>query len=154
VSLDATAVADALVEWATEKLPALAGSYDFDPDSKDQPLPDVAAIVETEQFMERDTSLGLDIASGLDQVYVRTFRCALMFVVDPADAGAATAQLQGFVDTLAAALHPDSGDPTLGSRVQSTSPLWSASYSPPFVAFDDGTEGRAATFSLVVVETA
>jgi hypothetical protein len=148
--VDATEVADALVEWATETCPTFKGSYDHDPDAKTQPLPDVAAFVANESEGASDPTLGLEIADfGIQQANLHTLRATLLLMVEPDDAGAATEQLQGFVRDLAASVRADR---TLGGRVPATSPFWQASYEPPFVEFDDGTKGRAATFSLVIAE--
>lgn len=148
--MDSTQLADALIDWALKTCPTLEGSYDHDPDSKTQPLPDVAAFVGTEGDAESDATLGLDIAlQGLEQATVHWMRATLMLMVDPEDAGGATEQLQGFVRDLATSLRADR---TLGGRVPAASPIWQASYEPPFVEFDDGTKGRAATFSLAIAE--
>lgn len=148
--MDATEAADALVEWATDTCSNLRGSYDHDPDSKTQPLPDVAAYVTTESDSASDPLLGLDFATfGIEQANVHVLRATLLLMVDPSDAGAATAQLQGFVADLAASLRADG---TLGGRVPAASPFWQASYEPPFVKFEDGTEGRVASFSLAIAE--
>ena len=148
--MDATQVADALVEWAIEILPDLKGTYDHDPDSKTQPLPDLAASVASEETRANDPTLGLPFADlGIEQATLHSLRASLLLMVDPEDAGAATEQLQGFVAALAASV---GADPTLGGRVPAVSPFWQASYEPPFVEFDDGTKGRAATFSLVITE--
>jgi hypothetical protein len=148
--MDANEIADALVEWALETCPDLNGSYDHDPDSKTQPLPDVAAVVGGEGDSQSDPTLGLEIADfGLQETTLHTTRASLVLMVDPGDGAEATEQLQGFVSALAATLRADR---TLGGRVRAASPFWQASYEPPFVEFDDGTKGRVATFSLAVAE--
>jgi hypothetical protein len=148
--VDATQVADALVAWAIDTLPDLQGTYDHDPDSKTQPLPDLAASVASEETRASDPTLGLPIADlGIEQATLHSLRASLLLMVDPGDAGAATEQLQSFVRDLRKAVEADR---TLGGRVPAVSPYIQASYEPPFVEFDDGTKGRAATFLLVIAE--
>lgn len=148
--MDANQIAEALVEWALETCPELQGSYDHDPDSKTQPLPDVAAVVGSEGDAPSDPSLGLEIADfGLQNATLHFTRASLFLMVDPGDGDAASEELRGFVGALARALRADR---TLGGRVMSVSPVWQGSYEPPFVEFDDGTKGRIATFSLTVAE--
>lgn len=148
--MDATQVAEELVAWAVETCPDLDGSYAFNPETKDQPLPDVAAIVENEGELPSDPTQGLDLAlQAIEQANVHRFSASLMLMVPPDDADAATKQLQGFVADLKDALKADR---TLGQRVTAASPVWFASYEPPFVEFDDTTKARVATFSLVISE--
>lgn len=148
--MDANQIAEALVEWALATCPNLEGSYDHDPESKTQPLPDVAAVIGGEGDGPSDPSLGLEISDfGLQQATLHTARASLILMVDPGDGDEATEQLQGFVGALAASLRADR---TLGGRVPAAAPVWTASYEPPFVEFDDSTKGRVATFSLVIAE--
>lgn len=148
--MDANAIAEALVEWAMDTCPDLAGSYTHDPDSKTQPLPDVAAVVGAESESASDPALGLDIADfGIQQATLHSTRVSLFLMVDPGDGDEATQQLQGFVAALFASLRADR---TLGARVPAAAPNAEASYEPPFVEFDDSTKGRIATFSLTVAE--
>jgi hypothetical protein len=148
--MDASRVADALVEWAIDTLPDLKGTYDHDPDSKTQPLPDLAVSVASEETRASDPTLGLPLADlGIEQATLHSLRASLLLMVDPEDAGVATEQLQDFVRDLREAVKADQ---TLGGRVFLASPYIQASYEPPFVEFDDGTSGRAATFSIVITE--
>lgn len=148
--MDAIDAADALVEWALATCPDLKGSYDHDPSSKTQPLPDIAASVTAEEDTSSEPTLGLETADvGIQQADIHVMRATLLMMVDPEPAQDATEQLQGFVRDLAASLRTDQ---TLGGRVSAVSPRWQASYDPPFVQFDDGTEGRAAYFSLAIAE--
>lgn len=146
--MDATQAADALVAWVLDTCPDLRGSYDHDPDSKTQPLPDVVACVTDESDGASDPLLGLDFATfGIEQANVHVIQARLVLMVEPEER--ATEELQGFVAALAASLRADR---TLGGRVPAVSPAWQASYDPPFVKFDDGTEGRFATFTLAIAE--
>lgn len=148
--MDATETAEALVEWALETCPALKGSYDFDPSHKDQPLPDIAAYVSSEEVTATDPSTGIEVADlGIQQAELHVMRATLLMMVDPEPADTASQALQGFVRDLAASLKADQ---TLGGRVPAASPRWQASYEPPFVQFEDGSEGRAAYFSLAIAE--
>lgn len=148
--MDAVEAAEALVEWALETCPDLKGSYDHDPSQKTQPLPDIAAYVSDEEVTGTDPSTGLPIADvGIQQAELHVMRATLLMMVNPEPAADADAALKGFVRDLAASLKADQ---TLGGRVSAVSPRWRASYEPPFVQFEDGSEGRAAYLSLDIAE--
>lgn len=143
--MDATAAADALVEWVKATIPAIKGTYDHDPSEKTQPLPDVAASISAEEVTDRDPDTELQI----EQADLHIMRATLLLMVPPEPAGEATETLQDFVAALGASIAEDQ---TLGGRLPAVSRRWSASYEPPYVQFEDGTEGRAVYFSLVIAE--
>lgn len=143
------AIADAIVAWTRSKLEAIETGYAFPADTKTGMLPDVAAEVQ-KISLQRTNSEDFPV-SGIEQVVVRTFDFHLIFLVDSDPADAATAQLEEFVDTMTEAIL---ADPSMeGALVNvALSPLFDASFTPPFVEFEDGTRGRIATMELKVGE--
>ena len=142
-------IADALVDWTRSKLEAGQTGYAFPTDVKTGALPDVAAEVQKISLQRANTE---DFpASGVEQVMLRLFDFHLMFLVDPDPADEATAQLEAFVDKMTEEIL---ADPTMENALDNTalSPLFTASFTPPFVEFDDGTRGRIATLELKVGE--
>jgi hypothetical protein len=143
--MDAMEVAAQLVEWATETCPGLKGSYDHDTAAKTQPLPDVAAFATAERWTDRDPETGVQI----DQADFHVLDMSVLLMVEPDEK--ADELLKGFVHDLVTSLRADQ---TLGDRGVAVSPHPTASYDPPFIKFDDGTEGRAASLALLVTEIA
>jgi len=153
--------ATAVAEWLREQLPALKGSYDFVTGTKTEALPDVMVEV-TENFL----TPGADVAdefpwADLQQVWLDVRRLELAFMVgdatvDPDDEAAVSAAarvahhtLLDLVDDLKASLRDD---PTLGDRVQITSPRVAADFTPPFAEYQDGTRGREATVTIATAD--
>lgn len=147
--MDASEVADALVDWVKATCPDIAGTYAHDPSGKDQPLPDVACFAQSEEVTNIDPSTGEALATGIEQADLHVVRATVLLMVEPLPADEAANALQGFVAALGASLKADQ---TLGGRVPSAAPRWRASYEPPFLKFDDGSEGRAAWLELTVAE--
>jgi hypothetical protein len=148
--VDATEVAKAVAAWASDTCEDLNNAYEYDPAKISHALPVAIAGVTAENVTSSDPTLGIPFAAlGIDQATLHILRVDMMLMVEQTPTDAAAEQLEGFVRDLAASL---AADPTLGDRVSAASPYWGASYEPPFLKFDDGTEGRAATFSLAVAE--
>jgi hypothetical protein len=143
--VDATEVAAQLIDWAQKTCPGLVGAYDRDPAAKTQPLPDVAAYCTAERWTDRDPDTGEHIEQA--DFHVLDMRLLLMVVPDDE----ADDLLKGFVADLVASLRADQ---TLASRVGAVGAHPEATYDPPFIKFDDGTEGRAVEVSLTVAEIA
>jgi hypothetical protein len=142
-------LAQALEDWAVATLPDLQGSYDFPTAEKTQPLPDVAIEVNTSTTEMSAADPSLQTVFGIEQVIMRTWTVNLLLMVPPEPGDVASEQLANFIDALQGSLISDS---TLGGRVPWASKESRASLTPPFVQFDDGTRGRAATLELTVGE--
>jgi hypothetical protein len=148
--VDATEVAAALSEWASETCADLNNAYNHDPKTISHALPIATAGVTNEAVVQSDPTLGIAIADlGIQQASLHVLRSTILLIVDETPGEEAAQQLEGFVAEMAAALKVDE---TLGGRVPGASPFWSATYEPPFIEFDDTIKGRAAYFSLVVAE--
>jgi hypothetical protein len=151
--VEATEIARAVVRWATETCPDLNSVYDHDADQILDALPIAMAAVTSEQDTASQPSLGLEVADvGLEQAVLHVANASIEFLVNDDDE--ASAKLEGFVGQLAGALRSEreSGEITLGDRVEGASPYWQASYEPPFAVFDDSTKARRADFTLAVAE--
>lgn len=142
-------IANAIVVWAREHLAAIKTGYAFPADQKTGDLPDVAA--EIQHIRLQRTSPENFPAAGIEQVLVRLYEFNLIFLVEPDPADTATEQLEEFVDVITAAIL---ADPSMGELLPNTAitPVFDASFSPPFVEFEDGTRGRIATMELKVGE--
>jgi hypothetical protein len=141
-------LATTLEDWVLEKCPTIQGSYDFPTAEKTQPLPDVAVEIDNAAVsMAAEGALAEYLA--VQQAMARTWTVRLFLMVPPEPGDVATAQLTGFIDTLQLAIVEDS---TLGGRVPWASKESRGSFNPPFVQFEDGTRGRAATLELTVGE--
>lgn len=154
--MDATEAAKALTAWAAEVCPDLNNAYDHDVNRIQHALPVALAAIGDEEDTSSEPRLGIEVSDvGLEQATLHVMRFTLELLVSdvPADAAAAE-QLEGFVAALAGAIRAerDTGEITLGGRVEAASPFWQASYEPPFVEFDDGTKARRASFSLALAE--
>lgn len=141
-------VAEAVVAWAVEELPALQGSYDHPEPDRLYPLPDVMAAVTGIRILDAAPA-GLPTIGQIEQTLARVRDLRVIFAVDPTDPDEASAQVEGFADTLTDSLLADH---TLGGRVPGASPTVTWSFEPPFIEFDDGTKARQATLTLVVAE--
>ena len=153
--MDATEAAKALTEWAAATCPDLNNAYDYDPSSIQHALPVAVAGISDEEDTASEPRLGIEVSDvGIEQAALHVMRFTIELLVKDTPADAAAEQLEGFVGSLAAALRAerDTGEITLGGRVQAASPFWQASYEPPFVEFDDGTKARRASFSLALAE--
>lgn len=142
-------LATALEEWAIAELPDIKGSYDFPTAEKTQPLPDVAIEVDGVNTSLNPPDASLEAMFAIQQTAMRTWVVRLLLMVKPEPGDVASQQLAGFVDKLQASLMSDG---TLGGRVSWTSKETRGSFTPPFVQFDDGTRGRAATLEITVGE--
>lgn len=153
--MDATEAAKSVTEWAVATCPELSNAYDHNPNRIQHALPVALAGASDEGDTPADPQLGIEVAEiGLEQATVHVLRFTIELMVEPDPADTAAEQLEGFVAALAAAIRAerDSGEVTLGGRVDAASPYWQAAYEPPFVEFDDGVTARRATFSLAVAE--
>jgi hypothetical protein len=145
-------VIDAVLAWARDTIPAVAGGYDFVPPGKPEALPDVVVDLESEGF---DVGPTPEFPwPQLQQRDLYVWRLVMSFMVgagkDQATHQAAAHQLRVFAEALRAAL---AGDPTLGKRVFLASPLsFRIDYTPPFVEWSDGTRGREMTVNLAVAQ--
>lgn len=142
-------IADALVAWTRTNLEAIETGYAFQASEKTGSLPDVAAEIQKISLVRTDTQ-NFPV-SGVEQVLLRVFDVHLMFLVEPEPADAATLQLEEFADTLTEAILTD---PSMSGALENVaiSPLFDVSFTPPFVEFEDGTQGRMATMELKVGE--
>lgn len=142
-------IADAIVAWTRTKIPAIETAYAYAADEKTGLLPDVAAETQKISLQRADTQNFPD--SGIEQVLLRVFDFHLIFLVEPEPADNATKQLEEFVDTITDAIL---ADPSMEEALPnvSLSPLFDASFTPPFVEFEDSTRGRIATMELKVGE--
>ena len=138
-------VAKACEEWAAEAA-GLTSSFDTPPEHLNKALPLVIAEVQRkrrrrapDEFRER----------AYQQVTIRTWTVELTLLVSPDPSWTASQTLYDMVDALEDALF---NDITLGSRVNFAEKLVDASFDPPEVEFDDGTQARQATFQMVVGE--
>lgn len=146
---DLNAVLDSLVEWAQETIPQLEGSYDHEPATKDQPLPDVIARplrVRESPVGERDEDF--PELTQLQQRSYRKIEAELLLMVAPKPEATAAATLNGFVDALSDAIRSDR---TLGNRVIA-SRRFEGDFRRPFLTFDDKTTGRGVLFQMTVAE--
>lgn len=142
-------IADAIVAWTRSHLEAIQTGYAFPADTKTGALPDVAAEIQ-KISLQRTNSEDFPV-SGIEQVVMRTFDFHLIFLVEPDPADVATVQLEGFVDTMTEAIL---ADPSMEGALANVAiaPIFDASFTPPFVEFEDGTRGRIATMELKVGE--
>lgn len=143
-----TAMAERLSDWAVETLPELGTRVtDYASGQKKYALPDLAVEIQSVEMRQADPADFPELS--IEQAFLRVYAYDLLLVADPADEQAASDQLSDFVDRLT-----QSGvdDATLGGRVPGVALTFSASFTPPFVEFDDGTRGRLATLSLTVGE--
>jgi hypothetical protein len=139
--------ATAIEEWAVATVADLQGSYDYAAAEKTQPLPDCSAEVAS-------VEIGIDPRffpreARLEQADFRTLTFDLILVTAPEPAREASRWLGDAADDLSEALRSDD---TLGGRVNRASKRHAWSFKPPFVRFDDNTEGRQATMTLALAE--
>jgi hypothetical protein len=143
-------IAQALEDWVVATLPDLQGSYDYQTAEKTQPLPDVAIEVGQVTTAESTGDASLEsFGFGIEQTALRNWTVSILLMVPPEPGQEASAQLAGFIDTLQADILQDG---TLGGRVPWSSKETRASFTPPFVQFDDGTRGRVVTLEVTVGE--
>lgn len=138
-------VAAQVLAWTREVLPALEDGYDHVVSSKDM-LPDVVVdLVGTRIELADNDYPYID----LQQTMIVRHDLQLSFMVDNAVPETASAQLRGFADALVLSVLQDG---TLGGRVPFVSPYVNFDYTPPFVQYADGTEGREMTMALSVAD--
>lgn len=142
-------MATALESWAVAMLPDLQGSYDYATPEKTQPLPDVGIELDNTTVTLNPPDPTLEQLFAIQQAMMRLWTVRVMLMVEPDPADVASSKLADYIDTLIASATADS---TLGERVSWVSKEMRGSFSPPFVQFDDGTRGRAATLELTVGE--
>jgi hypothetical protein len=142
-------MATALEAWAVATLPDLQGSYDYATAEKTQPLPDVGIELDNTAVTLSPPDPTLEQMFAIQQAMMRTWTVRVMLMVAPDPADTASSTLAGYIDALMASAVSDG---TLGGRVSWLSKEMRGSFTPPFVQFDDGTRGRAATLELTVGE--
>lgn len=139
-------VAQAVLAWAREAVPALEGGYAYLPSQKDQLLPDVVVDVAEVEVARQLAEFPM---SQIQQFFVHVFRCELSFMVDNSDPESAAQALRAMEALTTASLMRDG---TLGGRVDFISPLFSYDFTPPFVEYADGTRGREMVMRMSVGE--
>jgi hypothetical protein len=142
-------IADAIIAWTRSKLETIQTGYAFPADIKTGDLPDVAAEIQ-HISLQRASPENFPVG-GVEQVLLRVYDFHLIFLVEPEPADTATKQLEAFVDTMTQQIV---ADPAMEEALPgiALSILFSASFTPPFVEFEDGTRGRIATMELKVGE--
>jgi hypothetical protein len=138
-------IAGGVVEWARAILPALLAGYDYTVSMKDR-LPDV--VVDFTGVGVRRVDADFPYAD-LQQTLVVRHDLMLSFMVDNTEPASAAGQLRSFADALLLSILQDG---TLGGRVPFVSPYVTFDYTPPFVQYADGTEGREMTMTLSVAD--
>jgi hypothetical protein len=138
-------VAGGVVAWARDVLPDLLAGYDYTVSMKDR-LPDV--VVDFTGVGVRRTDVDFPYVD-LQQTLIVRHDLMLSFMVDNTDPEAAASQLRAFADALLLSILQDG---TLGGRVPFVSPYVTFDYTPPFVQYADGTEGREMTMTLSVAD--
>lgn len=138
-------LADAVLAWARESVPSLEDGYSYTVSMKNK-LPDV--VVEFADQAVRLADGEFPFADLQQTMIVRT-DFILSFMVDNTDPENAATQLRSFADALLLSILQDG---TLGSRVPFVSPYVTFDYTPPFVQYADGTEGREMTMTLSVAD--
>jgi hypothetical protein len=144
-------IVENLVEWAGTQT-GITSEYAYAAGQKTMALPDVAAEIQREAIARADTSLLP--TSSIEQVVVRSYVINLMFLVAPDPPDEATNTLTGYVDTLTTAILTD---PTCGGALGENiiiTPEHQATFTPPFLQFEDGTRGRTCTMELTLAELA
>ncbi len=133
-----------------EVLPDLQGSYDHAVAQKTQPLPDVAVEMGEASIVLQELApeVGAPFFS-VEQAHVRKWECKLLLMDKPEDDQAASEHLADWIDDLTDSVLNDS---TLGGRVQWVGKNVRGGFDPPFVQFDDDTQGRLATLTIEVYE--
>lgn len=138
-------IAGGVLAWARATCPALQDGYDHTVSTKDL-LPDV--VVEFLGVAIRLADPEFPYAD-LQQTMIVRHDIQLSFMADNTDPGAAASLLRGFADALLLSILQDG---TLGGRVPFVSPYVNFDYTPPFVQYADGTEGREMTMTLSVAD--
>lgn len=143
--MDTHALCQSMVEWAMEKVPALASGYNYSPAAKEQPAPDVTC--ELNRTFVQLAGEELFPFWQLQQRMVEGFELEFSFMVENLDPEAAAEALRGYRDLLREAVMESA---SLGGRVPFRSPFVSFDFTPPFVEYEDGTTGREMTMTLTV----
>lgn len=139
---------EAVSEWAVATLPELTDkSYAYATGDRVLGLPDIAVEIV-------DYSVNVDVASGtlrqiqqIEQIRLKVTNLELILVVPPNPPSEADKALKDFSDRLVDALLKDK---TLGGRVSWAGNTPRVSFRPPYVEFDDGTQGRIVTLYLQI----
>lgn len=141
-------LAEAVTAWAVEVIEDLNNPFDYATE-------EITVRFPTAEFEVGRTQHGRADATRfpfeqIEQVEHKVSECSLMCVVDPLPSRDASETLRGYVALLEAAARQD---PTLGDRVERIGKDFGFDYDPPYVVFDDGTEGRQVTMNLTVIES-
>lgn len=151
--------AEAVATWAGEVLGIVEASrYPFPVATKLGGLPDLVAYALRKRIVPEDPE-NFPFRQ-LEQVWLRIFDIELSVMVEPAEADdgelldtaalrAPHDVLRGFGEILEGSALKD---PTLGTRVQMTSPRMIFDYSQPFAEYEDGTRGPEMSVTLAVAE--
>lgn len=138
-------IAAALVEWAQDVIPSLEDAYSHTVATKNK-LPDVVCDILSTRVELTDPEFPY---RDLQQMMIVRHELQLSFMVDNTDTEAASGQLRSFADSLLISILQDG---TLGDRVPYVSPYVNFDYTPPFVQYADGTEGREMTMTLAIAD--
>jgi hypothetical protein len=138
-------VAAGTVAWAREVLPDLQDGYDYSVATKNL-LPDVVVEFADQMIRLADTEFPY---IDLQETMIVRYDLILSFMVDNTEPQNAATQLRSFADALILSILQDG---TLGGRVPYVSPFVTFDYTPPFVQYADGTEGREMTMTLSVAD--
>lgn len=138
-------IAAAAVLWARSVIPELMDGYDHTVSAKDR-LPDAVADILSTKVELSDSDFPF---ADLQQTMLVRHDLEISFMVLNDVPQDAADQLRSFADALLISILQDG---TLGGRVPFVSPYVSFDYTPPFVQYADGTEGREMTMTLSVAD--
>ncbi len=145
-------VASAVEAWVVDVIPTLSAStYDYHASRKSKPFPDAA--IEIDDVTQGDTpqQVGMDefhfAQVGWEQVIFRSWAVRILLMTDEDPPGEAEDTLHGFADAIMDGLIASR---TMNGRVQWAGRSARASYTPPFVEYEDGARGRVVTLEVRV----
>lgn len=137
----------ALESFCIEVMPELEGSYDYSTDEQYKGLPDVAIEVQDLSVGAVPVSSNLRQIQQIEQARTFTWNVQILIIVPPEPAADADTALKDLTDRFISRVLLDK---TLGGRVSWVGDSPRASFLPPFVEFEDGTQGRFVTLYLQV----
>lgn len=151
-------IQQACVDWVKAEIPEIEIGYPHSITTSTGDLPDVAAVVGREEVVASDPEFFP--FAGLQEVWLHEYFTVVEILIeqkvpdDDAEADKAASQADKTVSQMSTTLVGSSlEDPTLGGRVQMTSPRISVDHSQPFIERSDGTRGRPLRLELAIADT-
>jgi len=142
-------IAEALVKWARDLIPALEDGYSYPPGVTDR-LPDVAAVIGTVKDVPGDPE-SFPFA-GLEQTWLRVFDVEVSIMVEVEDGAAGEKAAQRSLESYAETL---TGSTRAGTSLEGEamiSPRTEVDLTEPAEERPDGTRGRAVYLKLAVAK--